>query len=104
MRNDEFQRIIRKGDTFEIQEENTREIGGKQFKFIRFTSCQHMTNPTCKYCRGQIVYENRESYKGFSSEGCQREFNDPDKQDYLVVKVDIIPGPEWISDKEWEII
>ena len=82
MRNDEFQSIIRSGDTLVIQEGNTREIPGKQFKFIGFDHCRHATSLYCKGCLGQVKYENWESYKGFSSSGCQREFNDDDKRDY----------------------
>jgi len=105
MTNDEFQKTVKKGDMLVVQEGNTREQEGTNFKFVRFSYCQHhKTTTACRHCMGQIVYENRESYKGFTSEGCQREFNDPKKNDYLVIKVDIIPGSEWINDVEWEII
>ena len=104
MRNDEFQKIVRKGDTLIIQEGNTRDYPpGRQIKFLGFDYCNHSNTEYCKGCVGQIKYENWESYKGFSSTACQREFDDPDKRNHLVIKVDILPGPEWIDDKEWEL-
>ena len=105
MTNEEFQKTVKKGDMLVAQEGNTIEQESTNFKFVRFAYCKHhnISGGPCKDCMGQIVYENRESYKMFLLEGCQREFNDPKKSDYLVIKVDILPGPEWINDVEWEI-
>lgn len=105
MRNIEFQKIVKKGDILVIQEGNTRETAGKRFKFVRFCHCQHMTNSSCLGCLGQITYQDlSNTYNSvYNREGCSREFNDPNIQDYLVIKADIMSGSEWIDDMEWEL-
>lgn len=103
MTNEEFQKTVKIGDILIVQEDNTRYSEGINFKFVRFAYCRHKNvNLSCKDCMGQVVYE-KYGFDNVTSEGCQREFNDPITKDYLVIKVDIIPGPEWIDDGEWEI-
>jgi hypothetical protein len=105
VRNTDFQNRIKPGDTILINDDSTRFNGGEEFKFIKFMHCKNLG--ACDGCKGLVKFssskEQGKTWSNWGATDCMREYNDGDIMDYLVVRCDILEGPNWLNDIDWEL-